>query len=81
MADGLSGMRVEHIAEDSEGCIWFATWDNGVSRFDGNEFQNFTKQDGLIDDCIILLHKTVRIAYGLVPQMASAGTTERISTI
>ena len=50
MADGLAGMRIEHIAEDSEGCIWFATWDNGVSRFDGNEFQNFTKQDGLIDD-------------------------------
>ena len=50
MADGLAGMRIEHIAEDSAGCIWFATWDNGVSRFDGNEFQNFTKQDGLIDD-------------------------------
>jgi len=51
IADGLAGMRIEHLAEDSEGCIWFATWDNGVSRFDGNEFQNFTKQDGLIDDC------------------------------
>ena len=50
MADGLAGMRIEHIADDSEGCIWFATWDNGVSRFDGDEFQNFTKQDGLIDD-------------------------------
>ncbi|MCY3682176.1 MAG: hypothetical protein OXH16_12310, partial [Gemmatimonadetes bacterium] len=51
IADGLAGMRIEHLTEDSEGCIWFATWDNGVSRFDGNEFQNFTKQDGLIDDC------------------------------
>ena len=51
MADGLAGMRIEHIAEDSEGYLWFATWDNGVSRFDGDEFQNFTKQDGLIDDC------------------------------
>ena len=51
IADGLAGMRIEHIAEDSKGCLWFATWDNGVSRFDGNEFQNFTKQDGLIDDC------------------------------
>ena len=50
MADGLAGMRIEHIADDSEGCLWFATWDNGVSRFDGDEFQNFTKQDGLIDD-------------------------------
>ena len=44
MADGLAGMRIEHIAEDSEGYLWFTTWDNGVSRFDGDEFQNFTKQ-------------------------------------
>ena len=30
--------------------LWLATWDNGVSRFDGDEFQNFTKQDGLVHD-------------------------------
>ena len=41
MADGLAGMRIEHIAEDSEGYLWFATWDNGVSRFDGDEFRTF----------------------------------------
>ena len=41
MADGLAGMRIEHIAEDSEGYLWFATWDNGTSRFDGDEFQQF----------------------------------------
>jgi len=50
MADGLVGMRVEHIVEDIEGYLWFATWGNGVSRFDGDEFQNFTRQDGLIND-------------------------------
>ena len=50
MADGLAGMRVEHIAEDSEGYLWFTTWDNGACRFDGDEFKNFTKQDGLIHD-------------------------------
>ena len=43
MADGLAGMRIEHIADDSEGCVWFATYENGVSRFDEDEFQNFTK--------------------------------------
>ena len=50
MVNGLAGMRIEHIAEDSIGYLWFATWDNGVSRFDGDEFQNFTRQDGLISD-------------------------------
>ena len=47
---GLPSLRIEHIAEDNEGYIWFATRDNGASRFDGDEFQNFTTQDGLIDD-------------------------------
>ena len=50
IADGLTGMRVEHIVEDSEGYLWFATWGNGVSRFAGDEFQNFTRRDGLIND-------------------------------
>ena len=52
---GLAGLRIEHIAEDSKGYLWFATWDNGASRFDGNEFQNFTKQDGLIHDQIFFI--------------------------
>ena len=29
MADGLPEVRVKHIAEDSEGYLWFATSDNG----------------------------------------------------
>ena len=52
---GLPGQRIEHIAEDSEGYLWFATMDNGVSRFDGGEFQNFTKQDGLINDRVYFI--------------------------
>ncbi len=57
IADGLAGMRIEHIAEDSEGYLWFATWDNGVSRFDGDEFQNFTKQNGLVNDHVYFISK------------------------
>ena len=57
MTDGLTGMRIEHIAEDSEGYLWFATGDNGVSRFDGDEFRNFTQQDGLINDSIYFIQK------------------------
>ncbi len=57
MADGLAGMRVEHIAEDRDGYLWFATWDNGVSRFDGDEFRNFTQQDGLIGDSVYFVSK------------------------
>ena len=57
MADGLAGMRIEHIAEDSEGYLWFATWDNGVSCFDGDEFQTFTQQDGLVSDRVYFIQK------------------------
>ena len=66
IADGLAGVRIEHIAEDSAGYLWFATWDNGVSRFDGDEFQNFTKQDGLVDDCVhfVLQDNRDRLWFG-----------------
>ena len=66
MADGLAGMRVEHIVEDSEGYLWFATWGNGVSRFDGDEFQNFTRRDGLINDhtYFILQDSQKRLWFG-----------------
>ena len=55
LADGLAGLRVEHITGDSEGHLWFATWDNGASRFDGDVFQNFTRQDSLIHDQIFFI--------------------------
>ena len=55
--DGLPSLRIEHIAEDREGYIWFATWDNGASRFDGDAFQNFTIQDGLAHDRVFFIQK------------------------
>ena len=60
LADGLAGVRIEHIAEDNEGYLWFATWDNGVSRFDGDAFQTFTRQDGLCGDRVFAIHKDSR---------------------
>ena len=66
IADGLAGMRIEHIAEDSEGYLWFASWDNGVSRFDGDAFQHFTQQEGLVSDRVYLLQRTVVIGCGSV---------------
>ena len=34
--DGLAALQVEHIVEDQEGYLWFATCAGGVSRFDGD---------------------------------------------
>ena len=45
-ADGLVEDRVNTIAEDREGGLWFGTY-GGVSRFDPTSMQTFTVADGL----------------------------------
>ena len=46
IADGLLRDGVARIFQDSRGFLWFCTAD-GVSRFDGYGFTNFTTDDGL----------------------------------
>ena len=49
--DGLPSSEVYQIKQDSRGYIWFATG-NGVSRFNGYEFENFSMNDGLPDNTV-----------------------------
>ncbi len=46
VADGLLRDSVDKIKRDSHGFLWFCTGE-GVSRFDGYSFKNFTTDDGL----------------------------------
>jgi transcriptional regulator with AAA-type ATPase domain/ligand-binding sensor domain-containing protein len=55
LAEGLCGIQVEHIAEDHEGYLWFATYDNGVSRFDGDEFRTYTRTSGLCGNQVMCI--------------------------
>ena len=48
VADGLLRDNVTKIKQDSRGFLWFCTAE-GVSRFDGYAFTNFTTDDGLPD--------------------------------
>ncbi len=48
VADGLLRDGVDRIKQDSRGFLWFCTAE-GVSRFDGYAFTNFTTADGLPD--------------------------------
>ena len=48
VADGLLRDNVYKIRQDSRGFLWFCTAE-GVSRFDGYAFTNFTTNDGLPD--------------------------------
>lgn len=51
MEDGLPSSEIYQVKQDSKGYIWFATG-NGVSRFDGYEFKNFSLKDGLPDNTV-----------------------------
>jgi ligand-binding sensor domain-containing protein/signal transduction histidine kinase len=48
---GLPSDSVTDILPDSRGSMWFATLD-GLSRFDGQEFVNYSTDDGLPDRMI-----------------------------
>jgi len=43
---GLPSNRIYKVIQDQEGFIWVAT-DKGLSKFDGDEFINYTTVDGL----------------------------------
>lgn len=45
-ADGLALDRVNQIVPDTQGFLWFCT-DEGLSRFDGYSFTNYSVQQGL----------------------------------
>ncbi len=48
---GLASSKVYQVKQDSKGYMWFAT-DNGVSRFNGYEFEHFSVSDGLPDNTV-----------------------------
>jgi len=52
--DGLPSSEVYHILQDKKGYIWIAT-DNGMSRFDGYEFHNYSVKDGLVENVIFMM--------------------------
>src|SRR5436190_11208324 len=52
--DGLAGSVVYDAIQHKQGFMWFAT-ENGLSRFDGKNFETFTTKDGLPDNEILKL--------------------------
>lgn len=51
---------LEHIftiAEDGKGNIWFGDRDAGIWKFDGKQFENYTKKDGLANDFVLSIYE------------------------
>lgn len=55
-SDGLPSDLIYGIFQDSKGYLWLST-DNGLSRFNGYEFENFNIEDGLTDMEIFGVHE------------------------
>jgi two-component sensor histidine kinase len=49
-ANGLPTIDINSITQDSIGYLWLASPNKGIIRFDGQVFESFTKNDGLISD-------------------------------
>src|SRR6185369_7056227 len=62
VADGLLQDTVYKIRQDSRGFLWFCTAE-GISRFDGYGFTNFTTDDGLPDRHVNDLLETKNGSY------------------
>lgn len=49
--DGLPSSEVYHVIQTDDGYVWFAT-DRGLCRYNGYEFESFTREDGLTDNTV-----------------------------
>jgi len=56
----LADNYVVAICQDSQGNVWFGTWADGVSRYDGKNWRTFTPEDGLVSDAIHCMLKDSR---------------------
>jgi ligand-binding sensor domain-containing protein len=64
--DGLPSSEVYQVKQDSKGYIWFATG-NGVSRFNGYEFENFSVTNGLPDNTVFEIYEDTFERIWFVP--------------
>jgi len=51
--EGAPTGEVTSIYRDTSGILWFGTGSNGIFRYDGEVFVNFTTEDGLVDNRIM----------------------------
>ena len=57
VTDGLAGPMVISMLQDRTGHLWFGTYNNGVSRFDGQQWTNFDTDDGLAHNQVNSIHQ------------------------
>lgn len=73
IVDGLVDNRVRFLYQDRQGFIWISTWE-GLSRYNGHRFVNFSTANGLSHD---LVNEVMETDKGLVV-MLNDGSVDRI---
>lgn len=78
--DGLAQSQVRSIAQDSRGYLWFATM-GGVSRFDGQHYQNYSASDGLADNQVNCIFESAdqRLWFGCIGGLSVFDGTSFVS--
>jgi ligand-binding sensor domain-containing protein len=76
IADGLPRDSVFHIKQDSRGFLWVFTGE-GLTRFDGYTFRNYTTDEGLADRRVNDLLETRAGSYGSQPTVDYVVSTRR----
>jgi len=57
LEEGLPQSEIFALAEDQFGYLWVGTNGGGLCRFNGKDFEVFTKKDGLLDNLVLgLIH-------------------------
>jgi ligand-binding sensor domain-containing protein/cbb3-type cytochrome oxidase subunit 3 len=64
--DGLASNDTYNCVEDKKGFLWIAT-ENGVSRFDGKNFKNYTTAQGLPDNDVLVIEMDSAGAIWVLP--------------
>jgi len=66
ITSAVSSSRFFSVLEDSKGNFWFGSIGSGVYSYDGESFQNFTTNDGLVNNEIVCIYedKTGDIWFG-----------------
>ena len=70
--DGLVSNPVRRIFQDSRGFIWIGTW-QGLSKYDGHKFTNYTTVNGLSDNMINDMYESPE---GKLYVAENSGTTD-----
>jgi len=54
---GLSSSYIMDIIEDSRGNLWFGTWPDGVTMYNGRTFSEFNEKTGIVSNYIWTIHE------------------------